>query len=622
MEYRFLGQKISRFDLVNMSEEDRKVLACELRDKILNTVSHNGGHLASNLGAVELTIALLTVFDYEKDKIVFDVGHQSYSYKILTGRYDQFDTLRQEGGISGFPRVSESKYDAFDTGHSSTSVSAALGMARARDLKGEDNYVISVIGDGALSGGLAFEGINDLGISKTPMLVIVNDNEMSIDRNVGGLSSHLAKIRTNRGYINAKRSTESFLRKVPLIGNALIKFILAIKDWFRFITYRKTPSIFEDLGLVYYGPIDGHDTEKIIKTLEAVKDIKAPVIVHLATVKGKGYEPAEKHPADYHGVGPFDLEKGIVPSGKQTFTTAFASALESIADKNDKVIAVCAAMAHGTGLTGFAAKFPGRFFDCGIAEEHCVTMSCGLAISGFTPVVAIYSSFLQRAYDEIVHDCCFMDNHVVFAIDRAGFVGNDGHTHNGLRDLSFLNSMSNMTVFAARDYEDLENILDHCINHLTGPCAVRYPRGSSDYEEALYSDPAECIKPHLISDKGNDFVIVSIGVMCKECETAYDMLAKAGLFGKHINLSMVKPVPASELISMFGNASNVFVCEEGILSGGAGESIRENIEKITNRYNIMPIAVEDDMIRAGTIARQRQMAGIDHDSIYDRIAGN
>lgn len=622
MEYRFLGQKISRFDLENMSEEDRKILASELRDKILNTVSQNGGHLASNLGAVELTIALLTVFDYEKDKIVFDVGHQSYSYKIMTGRYDQFDTLRQEGGISGFPRVSESKYDSFDTGHSSTSVSAALGMARARDLKGEDNYVIAVIGDGALSGGLAFEGINDLGISKTPMLVIVNDNEMSIDRNVGGLSSHLAKIRANRGYINAKRSTESFLRKIPLIGKPLIKFILAIKDWFRFITYRKTPSMFEDLGLVYYGPIDGHDTEKMIKTLNAVKDIKAPVIVHIATVKGKGYEPAEKDPANYHGVGPFDLETGIRTCSKTTFTSAFASALEEEADNNKNVIAVCAAMAHGTGLTGFAKKFPDRFFDCGIAEEHCVTMASGLAISGFTPVVAIYSSFLQRAYDEIVHDCCFMDNHVVFAIDRAGFVGNDGHTHNGLRDLSFLNSMSNMTVFAARDYVDLKNILHYCINDVTGPCAVRYPRGCSDYDEALYTDPEDCIKPHLEKDNGNDFVLVSIGAMSGECSKAYDMLTDSGMKGKLISLSIVKPVPVDDLISMFGDARNVYVVEEGILSGGAGESIRENIEKITGKYDINPIAVEDDMIRAAAISRQREIAGIDHKSIYNRIKGN
>jgi len=619
LEYRFLGPKLSKFDLVNMSADDRRVLASELRDKILNTVSRNGGHLASSLGAVELTIALCTVFDYEKDKIVFDVGHQTYSYKLLTGRFDDFDTLRQEGGISGFPRINESKYDAFDTGHSSTSVSAALGMARARDLKGEDNYVVSVIGDGALTGGLALEGINDLGISKTKMIVILNDNEMSIDKNVGGMSKHLAKIRTKRGYINAKRSTESFLKKIPLIGGPLIKFILAIKDWFRFITYRKTPSIFEDLGIVYYGPVDGHDIETMIDTFNAVKDIADPVLIHVATSKGKGYRFAEEHPSDYHGVGPFDLDKGVIPPGKETFTTAFGKALIDEASANDKIVAVCAAMAMGTGLTEFASQYKKRFFDCGIAEEHCVTMASGLAISGFVPVVAIYSSFLQRAYDEIVHDCCFMNNHVVFAIDRAGFVGHDGHTHHGLRDISFMNSMPYMTLFAARDYSDLRNILHYCINEISGPCAVRYPRGSSDYEGALYDDPEDCIRPHLVADNGNDYALISVGVMCRECEIAYSRLAKAGLYGKHINLSLVKPVPARELLGLIGKASRVYVCEEGVLSGGAGEAVRNELQKIAPDIRVTPIAVENDLISAASADRQREIAGIDSESIFNRI---
>ena len=606
----------------NMTSEDRKILASELRDKILNTVSKNGGHLASNLGAVELTIALLTVFDYKNDKIVFDVGHQSYSYKLMTGRFNDFDTLRQEGGISGFPRISESKYDAFDTGHSSTSVSAALGIARARDLKNDNNYVVAVIGDGALSGGLAFEGINDLGISKTQMIVILNDNEMSIDKNVGGMSKHLSKIRYKSGYIAAKRSTESFLRKIPLLGNLLIRFIMAIKDWFRFIVYRKTPSIFEDLGMVYYGPVDGHDTDALISTLNAVKDINAPVLLHVATKKGKGYTFAEKNPSDYHGVGPFDLEKGIQKSGKETFTSAFGQAVIDEANKNRKIVCVCAAMSQGTGLYDFAARYPKRFFDCGIAEEHCVTMASGLAISGYIPVVAIYSSFLQRAYDEIIHDCCFMNNHVIFAIDRAGFVGNDGHTHHGLRDISYLNSMPNMTVFAARDYKDLRNILDHCIVKVKGPCAVRYPRGGISYTTALYEEIGDCVLPHMVADRGNDYALISIGVMCEECDKAFDMLSKAGLFGKHINLSMIKPVPVDEIISMLGKAGKVYICEEGIVSGGAGEAIRYEIEKKTDRYRFVPIAVENDMIKAATVARQREIAGIDSVSIYNKIVGN
>ncbi|MBR2523239.1 MAG: 1-deoxy-D-xylulose-5-phosphate synthase [Clostridiales bacterium] len=622
MEYRFLGNELSQFDMKNMTSEDRKILASELRDKILNTVSKNGGHLASNLGAVELTIALLTVFDYKNDKIVFDVGHQSYSYKLMTGRFNDFDTLRQEGGISGFPRISESKYDAFDTGHSSTSVSAALGIARARDLKNDNNYVVAVIGDGALSGGLAFEGINDLGISKTQMIVILNDNEMSIDKNVGGMSKHLSKIRYKSGYIAAKRSTESFLRKIPLLGNLLIRFIMAIKDWFRFIVYRKTPSIFEDLGMVYYGPVDGHDTDALISTLNAVKDINAPVLLHVATKKGKGYTFAEKNPSDYHGVGPFDLEKGIQKSGKETFTSAFGQAVIDEANKNRKIVCVCAAMSQGTGLYDFAARYPKRFFDCGIAEEHCVTMASGLAISGYIPVVAIYSSFLQRAYDEIIHDCCFMNNHVIFAIDRAGFVGNDGHTHHGLRDISYLNSMPNMTVFAARDYKDLRNILDHCIVKVKGPCAVRYPRGGISYTTALYEEIGDCVLPHMVADRGNDYALISIGVMCEECDKAFDMLSKAGLFGKHINLSMIKPVPVDEIISMLGKAGKVYICEEGIVSGGAGEAIRYEIEKKTDRYRFVPIAVENDMIKAATVARQREIAGIDSVSIYNKIVGN
>ena len=619
MEYRFLDGNLSNFDLHNMSSEDRKILAAELRDKIINTVSQNGGHLAGNLGAVELTIAMLSVFDYEEDKFVFDVGHQSYSYKLLTGRFDRFDTLRQENGISGFPRVSESPYDAFDTGHASTSVSAALGMARARDLRGKDNYVIAIIGDGALSGGLAFEGFNDLGISKTKMIVILNDNEMSINKNVGGMSKHLAKIRAKSGYIEAKKNTESFLRKIPVLGKLIIKIILALKDWFRFIVYRKTPSIFEDLGMVYYGPIDGHDMDALIDIFKAVKDINAPVLIHVATKKGKGYKFAEENPSAYHGVGPFNIETGVADSSKASFTSTFGNIMVKESRSNTSIVAVCAAMSLGTGLTEFAKKHPERFFDCGIAEEHCVTMASGLAISGFVPVVAIYSSFLQRAYDEICHDCCFMNNHVVFAIDRAGFVGNDGHTHNGLRDISFMISMPNMISFAARDYVDLQNIMHYLLLKVSGPCSVRYPRGSSDYEEALYEDPEDCVKPHLVANKGNDYALISIGVMCKECEDAYNTLCKKGLFGKHINLSLIKPVPVNELLEQLGNVRDVYICEEGIVNGGAGEYISLELRKYTDKYEFHQIAVEDDMIRAASPARQRQIAGIDSESIVNRI---
>ena len=387
MEYKILGKKdLTPVALKTMTDEERVQLCDELRDKILATVSANGGHLASNLGVIELTVSILSVFDYTRDKIVFDVGHQSYAYKLLTGRFAQFDTLRKKDGISGFPRIRESEYDRFDTGHSSTSISAALGMARARDLRKEDNYVISVVGDGALTGGLAYEAINDAGHSKTRMLIILNDNEMSIDRNVGGLSKYLSKLRYSSGYISAKATTESFLKRLGFFGRGLIRIIIAIKDFFRFIIYRKKPSIFEDLGLVYYGPVDGHDVKGLIKAIDAVKDIKAPVLLHVVTKKGKGYSFAEINPSDYHGVGPFDLDSGVAGGTKSSYTAAFGGALCEIASQNHNVVAVSAAMTQGTGLENFSMKFPTRFFDCGIAEEHCVTMAGGLAVSGFIPV--------------------------------------------------------------------------------------------------------------------------------------------------------------------------------------------------------------------------------------------
>lgn len=622
MEYKILGKSdLTPQAISSLSNKDREELCAELRDKILQTVSANGGHLASNLGVVELTVALLSVFDYTKDKIVFDVGHQSYSYKLLTGRFDEFDTLRKKGGVSGFPRINESDYDAFDTGHSSTSISAAIGMARARDLNKDDNYVIAVIGDGALTGGLAYEAINDLGHSKTRMLVILNDNEMSIDRNVGGLSKYLSKLRVSSGYISAKRTTEGFLRKLGWFGRGIIKIILAIKDFFRFLLYRKKPSMFEDLGLNYYGPVDGHNTADLIEALNAIKDIKDPMLLHVITKKGKGYAPAENNPSDYHGVGPFDLETGVTKNGKGSYTTAFAGALEEIAEKNPKVVAISAAMAQGTGLDHFSMRFPTRFFDCGIAEEHCVTMAGGMAVSGYVPVVAIYSSFLQRAYDEMITDVCFMNNHVVFALDRSGFVGQDGHTHHGLLDLSYLNSMVNMTLFAPRDYKDLRNCLDYAVNTCTGPVAVRYPRGASPFEAEgpLYEDPADCIKPHLASQRGSDFVIISIGRICEEAEKACALLADEGISGTHINLSMVKPVPAKELIDLIGSSKDVFTLEEGILSGGVGEDIHVQLHRNGWNHNVVSFAVEDPVIKASSPEDQLKTAGLDGASVAGKI---
>ncbi|MBR4431337.1 MAG: 1-deoxy-D-xylulose-5-phosphate synthase [Clostridiales bacterium] len=620
MEYKYLGKDITFETLRDMKPEERVELCSELRDKILKTVSENGGHLASNLGAIELTVALLSVFDYKTDKIVFDVGHQAYSYKLLTGRFDRFNTLRQKDGISGFPRITESPYDAFDTGHSSTSISAAMGIARARDLDGKKNQVVAVIGDGALTGGLAYEAINDLGHSKTKMIVILNDNEMSIDKNVGGLSKHLSKLRISSGYISAKQTTESFLQKLGFLGRGIIKIILAIKDFFRFLLYRKRPSMFDDLGLNYYGPVDGHNMNDLIKALEAAKEIRGPVLIHVLTKKGKGYEPAEKNPSDYHGVGPFDLETGVTP-GKNSYTTVFASAMTELAAKNPKIVAISAAMTLGTGLDNFQMKYPARFFDCGIAEEHSVTMAGGLAVSGYIPVVAIYSSFLQRAYDEMITDCCFMNSHVVFAIDRSGFVGNDGHTHHGLLDISYLNSMVNMTVLSPRDYTDLKRCLAYAIDSVKGPVAVRYPRGTSPFEVEgpLYSDPADCVLPHVVCDYGNDFAIVSTGKICEEADKAVEILKEQGIMGKHINLTLIKPMPAKEIWDLLVGTKYVFSLEEGIISGGFGEALERELQILGFESDVTVFGVRNPIVRAMSQKEQLKYCGLDGDTVAASI---
>lgn len=620
MDYKYLGKDMTPETLKAMKPEEREQLCLELRDKILNTVSSNGGHLASNLGAVELTVALLSVFDYKQDKIVFDVGHQAYSYKLLTGRFDRFNTLRQKDGISGFPRISESPYDAFDTGHSSTSISAAMGIARARDLEGKKYNVVSVIGDGALTGGLAYEAINDLGHSKTRMIIILNDNEMSIDKNVGGLSKHLSKLRISSGYISAKQTTESFLKKLGFVGRGLIKIILAIKDFFRFLLYRKTPSMFDDLGLNYYGPVDGHNMRDLIKAFDGAKEIRGPVLIHVITKKGKGYEPAETNPSDYHGVGPFNLETGVGAS-KTSYTTVFANTMTELAAKNPKIVAISAAMTLGTGLDNFQMKYPARFFDCGIAEEHSVTMAGGLAVSGYIPVVAIYSSFLQRAYDEMITDCCFMNSHVVFAIDRAGFVGNDGHTHHGLLDISYLNSMVNMTVLSPRDYTDLKRCLTYAVETLKGPVAIRYPRGASPFETngPLYTEMEDITMPHVVCDYGNDFALISTGKICEEADLAMELLKGQGIMGKHINLTLIKPLPAKEIWDLLVGIKYVFSLEEGIISGGFGESLERELQILGFEKDVTVFGVRNPIVRAMTQKDQLKYCGLDGATVASSI---
>ncbi|MCQ2533138.1 MAG: 1-deoxy-D-xylulose-5-phosphate synthase [Clostridia bacterium] len=620
MEYKYLGQNLTSDKLKSLTNAERKVLCAEIRDKIIKTVASNGGHLASNLGTVELTVALLSVFDYEKDKFVFDVGHQSYSYKLLTGRYDRFDTLRTKDGISGFPRISESPYDSFDTGHSSTSVSAAAGIARAGVLNKQNYNTIAVIGDGAMTGGLAYEAINDIGHAKTKMLIILNDNEMSIDKNVGGLSQHLSKIRLSGSYIHAKHSTEQFLNKhLPFFGKPIINFIVNVKDFLRFVIYRKRPTIFDDLGLKYYGPVDGHDTEGLINALNAVKDIDDPVLLHVCTKKGMGYSFAEKNPSNYHGVGPFDVNKGVEMSGKESFTSAFSKLLVEKAKHNDKIVAVCAAMSQGTGLDLFKDEFPNRFFDCGIAEEHAVTMAGGLSVSGLIPVVGIYSSFLQRAYDSIIHDVCFMNNHVIFAVDRAGFVGNDGHTHNGLFDMAYFNTMPNITIMAPCNYEELDFCFEYAINDCEGPVAIRYPRGSAKFNKSIYSNYEMVARPHSIQKYGNDFVLISFGNMCDNALNAVNKLNDNGIKGELIHIAMVKPLPVDDLLVRLGTVKNVFTCEEGVLNGGIGETLQYQLLNKGYSGTVEVFAVEDSIVRAASQNEQFKMTGLDSDSLCNRI---
>lgn len=618
MEYKYLKSSIKPEDLKTLTNEQKLVLCEELRDKILNVVSSNGGHLASNLGDVELCVALLTVFDFKKDRVVFDVGHQAYAYKLLTGRFDEFDTLRQKGGISGFPRRSESIYDSFDTGHSSTSVSAALGMKRGEDISGQDDgYVIAVIGDGALTGGLAYEALNDLGHSSKKLIVILNDNEMSIDKNVGGLAKHLSKIRVSKGYLSAKKNTEYFLNThFPILGKPVVKAIVGIKDFLRFVLYHKKSPIFENLGLNYYGPVNGNNLAELTESIIAIKDIPDPVLLHITTKKGLGYKFAEEMPSNYHGVGSFDLKEGAKEDVSKSYTHLFGSLMCEFALKNPNVAAVCAAMSKGTGLERFASEYPERFFDTGIAEAHAVTMAAGMSVEGVVPVVAVYSTFLQRGYDEIIHDVCFMNNHVVFCLDRAGFIGADGHTHMGIYDLSYMNAMPNMTVFSPFTKNEFISVMKYSIETAEGPCTIRYPKGNvtdTEYEDI------SLFEPKCIADSGYDYVLVTFGRLTENCTKAHDILLNQGIRGKVIHILCVKPLNTDSLIKMIGNIENVFMAEEGILTGGIGSTFGIELHRHGYRGNYDIFAVENGIIRAATVNEQLADNRLDAESIAERI---
>lgn len=613
-----LDQVNSPEDLHELTYDEMNLLSSEIREFLLETLSKTGGHLASNLGVVELTLALHYAFNLEKDKLIWDVGHQSYVHKILTGRKDKMDTIRQIDGLSGFPKRSESNYDVFDTGHSSTSISAAIGMARARDIKNEQYNVISVIGDGALTGGMAFEALNDIGKAKTKLIVVLNDNEMSISENVGGLSTHLSKSRTKTRYLSTKKELETLLENTPFIGKSIKIFLHKIKEGIKKMII---PSmLFEELGLTYLGPIDGHNISDMVEVFESAKKFNEPVLIHVCTKKGKGYKYAEERPNDYHSVSAFDIKTGKVlkKSSNSSFSDKFGDKLCEIASTNEKVVAISAAMIDGTGLANFAKKFPDRTYDVAIAEQHAVTMAAGMAINGIVPVVALYSSFLQRAYDQIVHDVATQNLHVVIAIDRAGIVGNDGETHQGVFDEGFLIQIPNMTVLAPANYLELENMLEFAVNKYYGPIAIRYPRGSSELTINNYSMPIIYGKG-VIVDEGNDITIVTHGRMVSIATKVRDILKEKGIDVEVLNLRFLKPLDKELINKSVKKTNNVLILDETSRDSSICDRV---IALLENSPNTIIKTFPDEFVKHGNVDDLFKKYRMDAESIAEDIARN
>ena len=604
-------------DLRKLSIDEKKELANEIREFILDIVSKNGGHLASNLGVVELTIALHSIFNTPKDKIIWDVGHQTYVHKILTGRKNQMHTLRKLNGISGFPKTSESEFDCFNTGHSSTSISVALGMARARDIKKEDYRVIAVIGDGALTGGMAEEALNDAGASNSNITVILNDNEMSISKNVGGVALLLGKMRTKRIYTVANARLKRAISKIPKIGSKIVCLGSRIKRGVKQVFIPK--MYFEDIGYTYLGPINGNDLGEVEKILEQSKRCTGPVLVHIITKKGKGYIPAEKNPSKFHSTSAFDLKTGKPLKAKsKDYSKVFGDKLVKIAKDNDKVVAITAAMTDGTGLSEFKNKFQNRFFDVGIAEQHALGMAAGLAKEGLIPVVPIYSSFYQRAYDQVIHDICMQELPVVLCADRAGIVGNDGETHQGLTDMSALSIVPNLAIMAPKDFIELEQMLDFAVNYKK-PIFIRYPRGGEgsvkfeNHPKILFGK-AEIVK------NGNNVTIVAIGKMVERAIEVSDKLAKMDIEAEVINARFLKPFDTKCVIDSIEKTGSVITIEDGLLRSGLATTVNEAIVKNgLVGIEILNVGYDDKYIKHGSVAEIEKLNGLDADSIVDRF---
>ena len=604
-------------DLKKIPADQLPALAEEIREFIIESLSKTGGHLASNLGVVELTIAMHRVFDLPKDKLIWDVGHQSYTHKILTGRKDGFETLRREGGISGFPKRSESDCDVFDTGHSSTSISAGVGYVRARELKKENYSVVSIIGDGALTGGMAYEALNNAASLKTNFIIVLNDNEMSITENVGGMSSYLSGLRTASAYTDFKMDVTRALNRIPGIGPGMVDAMRKTKSSIKQIII--PGMLFEDMGLTYLGPVDGHNIPQLIKTFQEAKRFEGPILVHVLTQKGRGYEPAMRHPARFHGAGPFDVKTGL-PVGKSnpTYTDVFSTVMRKMGDRRKDVAAVTAAMMTGVGLKRFSNMFPDRCFDVGIAEEHAVTFAAALSLGGITPVVAIYSSFLQRAYDQIMHDVCMQNLHVVFAIDRAGLVGYDGETHHGIFDLSYLGSMPNMTILAPKNLWELSDMIKFAVDY-DGPIAVRYPRGEAYAGLKEFRAPI-CLGKSEVIHEGSRVALLAVGSMVKMAEEVQKQLKeRMDMDAALVNARFVKPIDEELLRSFADTYELVVTLEENVKDGGFGERVLAFAEEEDLPFGVEIIALPDRFIPHGSVSYQMKQVGFTPEDICGRI---
>ena len=604
-------------DIKKIPADQLPALAEEIRKFIIESLSKTGGHLASNLGVVELTIAMHRVFDLPKDKLIWDVGHQSYTHKILTGRKDGFETLRREGGISGFPKRSESDCDVFDTGHSSTSISAGVGYVRARELKKENYSVVSIIGDGALTGGMAYEALNNAASLKSNFIIVLNDNEMSITENVGGMSSYLSGLRTASAYTGFKMDVTKALNRIPGIGPGMVDAMRKTKSSIKQIII--PGMLFEDMGLTYLGPVDGHNIPQLIKTFQKAKRFEGPILVHVLTQKGRGYEPAMRHPARFHGAGPFDVKTGL-PVGKSnpTYTDVFSTVMRKMGDRRKDVAAVTAAMMTGVGLKRFSNMFPDRCFDVGIAEEHAVTFAAALSLGGITPVVAIYSSFLQRAYDQIMHDVCMQNLHVVFAIDRAGLVGYDGETHHGIFDLSYLGSMPNMTILAPKNLWELSDMIKFAVDY-DGPIAVRYPRGEAYTGLKEFRAPI-CLGKSEVIHEGSRVALLAVGSMVKMAEEVQKQLKeRMDMDAALVNARFVKPIDEELLRSFADTYELVVTLEENVKDGGFGERVLAFAEEEDLPFGVEIIALPDRFIPHGSVLYQMKQVGFTPEDICGRI---